>query len=391
MSQPSSNKSNNTFIEDYYKTSGLKKIPKGTKRGDVLKNEEVFQLYKTPKKDKGKHIPHINTSSIDPKAILQADLLYLPDDNGFRFALVCVDISTGFTDAEPVKERDAETVLKAYKKITSREPLKNAPRYVLQTDGGAEFKSVFHSYVVKKGITHRVGKAGRSRQQAIVEQRNKVIGRALFYRMTAQEILTDQDSREWVKRLPQLIKVINAYHKDKNDKRKKKKEKAPLPPLLEKGTVLLSVGQPVRVVLDKPLSAFEKQIPGSSFRATDIRWSRKISHISNIILDGGQPPLYQVDDKKAPAYTRNQLQVVDVKTLQDPPASLVMEGNVNDYSYVVKTIIDKRKKKNKIEYLVVWKGFPAKKDHTWEPRADLLKFGDSKEKVDKYEKEKGGR
>ena len=146
----------------------------------------------------------------------------------------------------------------------------------------------------------------------------------------------------------------------------------------------------MRVVLDKPLSTFEKQIPGSSFRATDIRWSRKVSYVSNIILDGGQPPLYQVDDKKAPAYTRNQLQVVDMKTLQDPPASLVMEGNVNDYSYVVKNIIEKRKKKNKIEYLVVWKGFPAKKDHTWEPRADLLKFPDSKEKVEKYEKEKGG-
>ena len=377
-----------SFIDDYYKTMGLKKMPK---RGDVLKHQELYQLYKTPKKDtKGKSMPHIDKDDIDPKAILQADLIYLPDDKGFRFALVCVDINTGYTDAEPIKERDAETTLKAFKNITSREPLKDAPKYVLQTDGGSEFKGVFHTYVVQKGITHRIGKAGRSRQQAVVEQRNGVIGRALFYRMTAQEILTDQDSREWVKRLPQLIKVINAYHKEKNDKKKKKKEKDPLPPLLEKDTVLLSVGQPVRVVLDKPLSTFEKQIPGSSFRATDIRWSRKMSHVSNIILDGGQPPLYQVDDKKAPAYTRNQLQVVDMKTLQDPPASLVMEGNVYDYSYVVKNIIDKRKKKNKIEYLVVWKGFPAKKDHTWEPRADLLKFPDSKEKVEKYEKEKGG-
>ena len=106
---------------------------------------------------------------------------------------------------------------------------------------------------------------------------------------------------------------------------------------------------------------------------------------------GDNLPFIKWMTRRLPAYTRNQLQLVDVKILQDPPASLVMEGNVNDYSYVVKTIIDKRKKKNKIEYLVVWKGFPAKKDHTWEPRADLLKFEDSKEKVDKYEKEKGGR
>ena len=64
-----------------------------------------------------------------------------------------------------------------------------------------------------------------------------------------------------------------------------------------------------------------------------------------------------------------------------------MEGNVNDYSYVVKNIIDKRKNKNKIEYLVVWKGFPDKKDQTWEPRADLVKFPDSKEKVGVYEEQ----
>ena len=52
MPQPT----NKSLIEDYYKTSGLKKIPKGIKRGDVLKDEELFQLYKTPKKDKGKNI-----------------------------------------------------------------------------------------------------------------------------------------------------------------------------------------------------------------------------------------------------------------------------------------------------------------------------------------------
>ena len=47
-----------SFIDDYYKTMGFKKIPK---RGDVscLKHQELYQLYyKTPKKDaKGKSMP----------------------------------------------------------------------------------------------------------------------------------------------------------------------------------------------------------------------------------------------------------------------------------------------------------------------------------------------
>jgi hypothetical protein len=314
-----------SFIDAYYKNSGLpQKPPKGTKRSDLLKHEELFQLYQTPKRDKKGNAPHIDKQDIESKAILQADLIYLPDDNGYRFALVCVDINTGYTDAEPIKERDAESTLKAFKKITSREPLKDAPKYVLQTDGGSEFKGVFHTYVIKKGIAHRFGKAGRSRQQAVVEQRNKVIGRALFYRMTAQELITEQESKQWVKRLPPLIKVINAYHKDKNDKKKKKKKEIkPLPPSVDKDTVLLSIGQAVRVMLDKPLSTFGQQISGNSFRATDIRWSRKISYITNILLNGGQPPLYQLDNKVAPAYTRNQLQPVDVDKIQDPPSCLI--------------------------------------------------------------------
>ena len=44
----------NKFVEAYYKTSGVTKIPK---RALVLKDEELYQLYKKPTKDKGKAIP----------------------------------------------------------------------------------------------------------------------------------------------------------------------------------------------------------------------------------------------------------------------------------------------------------------------------------------------
>ena len=137
VQQPNGTQSDD-YITQYYKTSGLKKIPK---RAEVLKNEELFQLYKKPKKDKRAEIAHMN--DIEPKAVLQADLLYLPDDKGYKYALVCVDVGSGYTDAEPLKERDAKAVLDAYKKITSREPLKGCPHYILQTDNGSEFYGVF--------------------------------------------------------------------------------------------------------------------------------------------------------------------------------------------------------------------------------------------------------
>ena len=95
-----------------------------------------------------------------------------------------------------LKERDATTVLNAYKKITNREPLKGCPHYILQTDSGSEFRGVFATHIKKQGIYQRYGNVGRSRQQAFAEQRNKVIGQALFTRMLGQELLTDVEDTQ---------------------------------------------------------------------------------------------------------------------------------------------------------------------------------------------------
>ena len=56
---------------------------------------------------------------IEPKrAILQADLVYLLEDEGYKYALAepVVDVSTGLSDAEPVKTHSA-TDITAFKKI----------------------------------------------------------------------------------------------------------------------------------------------------------------------------------------------------------------------------------------------------------------------------------
>lgn len=370
---------NNSFITEYYKTSGLNPTPH---RANILKNEELYQLYKKPKKDKRAEIAHMN--DIEPYAVMQADLLYLPDDKGYKYALVCVDVGTGYTDAEPLKERDAKAVLSAFKKVTTREPLKNAPAYILQTDAGSEFHGVFATYIKKLGVYHRYGKVGRSRQQAIVEQRNKVIGQALFTRMTGQELLTEQESTQWTSRLKEVIKYYNKYQKEKNAR---KKMTSDVPPSIPKGTYLLSIGQAVRVMLDKPKDTFDRKLIGH-FRATDIRWSRKISHVSNIIIDDGQPILYQVDGHKTPAYTLNQLQPIDEKHIQDPRGELTVEGNLSDYTFVVKDIEDKRKVKNKIEYLIRWKGYPDRKDYTWEKKEELEKNPLVRKDIEEYERRK---
>ena len=103
----------------------------------------------------------------------------------------------------------------------------------------------------------------------------------------------------------------------------------------------------------------------------------------DIIIDDNNPILYQVDNKPSPAYTYNQLQVVDVDKLEDPPASEVMEGTPSQY--IVKEIVDKKKEKNKIYYRIRWKGYPLEKDITWEPKTELVKNPLLKDLIDAFE------
>jgi hypothetical protein len=91
-----------------------------------------------------------------------------------------------------------------------------------------------------------------------------------------------------------------------------------------------------------------------------------------------QPVLYIVteaeSDKPAKvAYTRQQLQVV--KGNEPEPDARKLKISKSNEDFQVHSLQERRKNKNKIEFLVRWVGFPDKKDYTFEPRASLMKSG----------------
>ena len=106
------------------------------------KNNILDNLLKLPKKDNNINTPHHVTDEVN--IIQQADLLYLPDDNGFKYLLAVVDLGSRLMDAEALKNRDATTVrnamIKLYKRKILQEPL------VSQVDGGSEFKGPFKTH-----------------------------------------------------------------------------------------------------------------------------------------------------------------------------------------------------------------------------------------------------
>ena len=100
--------------EKFYKDFGLTPVSKEYKN-----NQEVYNIYKKPTKDKKGETPRIyNFSDNDTH---QMDVLYMPADRGYKYCIVVVDISTHKTDAEPIKEVNSRTVLKAVQKYIIEE------------------------------------------------------------------------------------------------------------------------------------------------------------------------------------------------------------------------------------------------------------------------------
>lgn len=247
-----------------------------------------------------------NNAPPQPPAIAQ---------DGYKYALVVVDIGSRICDAEPLKTKDAIDVREAFKAIYARGPLK-LPKAIIQVDNGTEFKSAVAMYFQQQNVMLRKSKPYRHRQQAVVERYNGIIARALFYNQHQIEDRTGQPSTVWVNELPEVIQIMNRHIRRKN------RAKARLPePFQEpkcdpnsrrKECELLNVNDQVRVILEVPRGYDGKVESDKRFRETDLRWTKKIEKVINVSIQPFQPPLYSVTgpENKFVLFTRNQLQKV---------------------------------------------------------------------------------
>lgn len=286
-------------------------------------NKLVDNLLKPVKNDTKPNTPTTSCQLTGKNQVHQIDILYLPHDNGYKYALVVVDLYSGLTEAEKLKSRTSTEVIKALTKIYSRDFLDIPMK--LEADQGSEFKLDFNGYVKNNKIVLKRGKTNRHRQQSVVERRNRMIAEKIFRRQTEQELLTGEPSTQWTEDLPIYIKIIN--------KNLKKTKCNPLDTKWEprcEGDAcnLLNEDTKVRAKLEYPIDpATGKRLMenGGRFRATDIRWNPEIRTIEKIVLNPNQPPMYILNDNGHDAeigYTKNQLQVVPINE-KNPPKSVL--------------------------------------------------------------------
>jgi hypothetical protein len=98
-----------------------------------------------------------------------ADLIEMPElKNKNKYILVIVDLTTNEFDIEPLKNKSAEDVLEASKKIVERSYLKISYASI-RTDNGKEFKGVFDKFCDNNHIFHKVNIQNRHSQLANVD------------------------------------------------------------------------------------------------------------------------------------------------------------------------------------------------------------------------------
>lgn len=234
---------------------------------DFLKKQAVWQIYlPAPKKIIR---PRFDVSA--QNEVHQADLLFLPHDRvgnkTYKYALTLVDVGSRYKEAEPLTSKDSKEVAKAFEKIYKRH-LKY-PK-LLQVDPGREFMGAVTQLLEKHKVRIRRGRRDIHRDQGVVERFNKTLAERLFGYQYAKEIDTQKRNREWVKRLPDVIKALN------------KETKKPPPVKTRKVDAPICPTASVRYLYQPG-----EEEGGSRRRATDPIWSVDIHNIDYHIITQG--------------------------------------------------------------------------------------------------------
>jgi hypothetical protein len=180
--------------------------------------------------------------------------------------------------------------------------------------------------------------------------------------MLANEIHLEQKEiiGDWIDNIGELVELLNLMKSEmpkiqvKNDKRNKLSDNGKWLVATGDNQIIIPVDTKVRVILEEPRDIQGTKQHGN-FRKGDIRWENKTREIEQLSLRPNQPPMYIIDGIDNVAYTKEQLQVVPEKELPPKEQSIT--------HYIVEKILDKRKFKNKIQYLVKFKNI---KKESWE-------------------------
>ncbi len=185
---------------------------------DLKINEDVIKFTKPPKISSYSHVKNEIPPIEDYN--FMADILFLPTTKkGFKYLLMVVDLINNDFDIEPMKNKISSDVLKSMLKMFKRNYIKK-PYASIRTDGGTEFKGVFHKYLYDESIYHSVALPYRHKQLSNVNNLSKILGRTFSLYMNKKEEETKKKYNEWTDIVDEVRKKLNEIRHVEIDKDK---------------------------------------------------------------------------------------------------------------------------------------------------------------------------
>ena len=166
----------------------------------------IKELYKQPN-PKSKLFNHFSITK--PNEMHQIDLLTLPNDSGFMYALCLIDVASRFKAAVALRSKNGVNVLNGLKLIYfMNHDLGLSKPEIINSDKGSEFTNrLFAEYLNNEEIKHKVNEP--SFHLSFVENMNKQLAVRLFKYMDDVELRTGKQSKKWVDQMKIEIDDMN--------------------------------------------------------------------------------------------------------------------------------------------------------------------------------------
>ena len=169
-----------------------------------------------------------------PNQLHQIDLLFLPEDQGYKYALCLVDVASRYKAARALQTKEADELLSKLKDIYDNDEFLKVPKK-LQFDMGGEFNNDMlkvwanpdgDASEKEKENLRRSSRATKSKYRKIkekvelvmnekgqhvslVENMNKQLARLIFKDQVIHELKSGIENKKWVDKLPDYISILN--------------------------------------------------------------------------------------------------------------------------------------------------------------------------------------
>jgi len=303
---------------------------------DYLSGQDAYTLHK-PRRLR---FPRRKTYSKGIADLYQIDLADLsslsPFNDGVRYLLTCIDVFTKRAWAVPIRRKLARDVSEAFERIIAERKCN-----MVQSDKGTEFlNSTFQSMLRRHDIKFYTSE-NEDLKAAVVERFNRTLKTKMF------RYFTYKKTRRYVDVLDDLLHSYNHnYHRsigmapvDVGPHNEDVVRARLYPPKATTYKWKYGIGDRVRIAMQR--QAFRKGYLGD--------WSEEIFEIASCLPT--TPVTYELKDLAGELIKGR---------FYEPEVQKVTKSDNERFD--VDRILKTRKRNGKIQYLVSWKGYPAKFD-----------------------------